>query len=118
MITDTATNFFSDCDVNVAVVSMLLLGIAVSLGIAALVMLLLGMGRPSLLSSAPQSTVVIVQLQVHCILHYHGSGGQMEARMQGQEPGDEQDVERDDEREVERPEEAEHCHVPVQETQQ
>jgi len=105
---------------------MLLLVVAFSLGIAALVVLLLGMGRPSLLSSArpgPQPTVVIVQLQVHCIfvasdLHGHGSGARMETRMQGQEPGDEQDVERDVEREVERPEEAEHCHVPVQETQQ
>jgi len=106
---------------------MLLLVVAFSLGIAALVVLLLGMGRPSLLSSArpPQSTVVIVQLQVHCIfvasdLHGHGSGARMETRMQGQEPGDEQDVERDVEREDERPEfeEAEHYHIPVQETQQ
>jgi len=103
---------------------MLLLVVAISLGIAALVVLLLGMERPSLPAARPpHSTVVIVQLQVHCIfvasdLHGHGSGDQMEARMQGQEPGDEQDVERDVEREVERPEEAEHCHVPVQETQQ
>jgi len=81
------------------------------------------MGRPSLLSSAPQSTVVIVQLQVHRIfvvsdLQGHGSGDQMEAQMQGQEPDNGQDIERDAEREYERPKEAEHYHVPVQETQQ
>ena len=96
-------------------ISMLLLVIAVSLGLAhAALVVFLGMGLPSLLSSAPQSTVVIVQLQVHCIfvvsdLHGHGSGGQTEARMQGHEPDNEPDVEpRDAEREYERPEEAEH----------
>ena len=104
----------SACVYDVIVVRMLLLVFAVSLGIVALAALVQATRCPSppSSSSVPPSTVVIVQLHVYCTfvasdLPGQGRGDRMR---QGQEP--------DDERDAEQAEEAEHYHVPVQETQQ